>query len=103
MVGSFCFWIWRSFRWRFLGLFTFLKLQEKNRHHYLEVLISLPQHSGRWGKLELFQPPPRAWTSVDGIYHAAAENIHRSDFVGESGTLSGCYFEVAGDAGPCIA
>src|SRR6266436_10222309 len=30
-------------------------------------------------------------------HHAAAENIHRSDFVGESRTLSGCHLQVAGD------
>jgi hypothetical protein len=30
--------------------------------------------------------------------HAAAENINRSDFVGESRALSGGHFEVAGDA-----
>src|SRR5260370_2791006 len=36
----------------------------KDRRYYLEVLVSLPQHSGRTGNSELFQPPPRAWTSV---------------------------------------
>jgi hypothetical protein len=32
----------------------------KNGRHYLEVLVSLPQHSGRCGSSELFQPPPSA-------------------------------------------
>jgi hypothetical protein len=32
--------------------------------NYLEVVVSLPQHSGRAGNSALFQPPPRAWTSV---------------------------------------
>src|ERR1700686_3609298 len=36
----------------------------KERQHYFELLASLPQHSGRSGNSELFQPPPRAWTSV---------------------------------------
>jgi hypothetical protein len=36
----------------------------KNEYHYLEVLVSLPQHSGRAGKEERSHPPPRAWTSV---------------------------------------
>jgi len=35
---------------------------------------------------------------LHSVHHAAAKNIYRSDFVGESCTLSGCYFEVAGDA-----
>jgi hypothetical protein len=30
---------------------------------YLASCGSLPQHSGRLGSSELFQPPPRAWTS----------------------------------------
>src|SRR5260370_63125 len=30
---------------------------------YLEVLVSLPQHSGRRGSSELSHPPPKAWTS----------------------------------------
>src|SRR5882762_4296556 len=36
----------------------------KNGHRYLDVLVSLPQHSGRSGKAERSQPPPSAWTSV---------------------------------------
>src|SRR5882724_7367748 len=32
------------------------------------------------------------------VYHAAAENIYRSDFGRERRTLSGCHLEVAGDA-----
>jgi hypothetical protein len=35
----------------------------KNGHHYLAVLVSLPQHSGCSGKAELSHPPPEAWTS----------------------------------------
>src|SRR6266849_10028706 len=31
------------------------------RQHYLELLVSLPQHSGRAGKEERSQPPPSAW------------------------------------------
>jgi hypothetical protein len=34
--------------------------ERENRHFYLEVLVSLPQHSGRSGSSELFQPPPSA-------------------------------------------
>jgi len=60
MVGSFLFLDLAFLSVAIPWFVTFLRLQEKNRHHYLEVLISLPQHSGRWGKLELFQPPPRA-------------------------------------------
>src|SRR5437879_9668588 len=33
----------------------------KNGLLYLEVLVSLPQHSGRAGKEELSQQPPSAW------------------------------------------
>src|ERR1700756_4570560 len=33
----------------------------KAQQHYLELLVSLPQHSGRSGKAERSQPPPRAW------------------------------------------
>src|SRR5438309_5068243 len=43
-----------------IGIPPLRKVQQR----YLEVLlICFPQHSGRWGRLELFQPPPRAWTS----------------------------------------
>jgi hypothetical protein len=28
--------------------------------NHLELVVSLPQHSGRAGNSELFQPPPRA-------------------------------------------
>jgi hypothetical protein len=31
---------------------------------HFESLVSLPQHSGRSGKTERSQPPPRAWTRV---------------------------------------
>src|SRR5260370_41766646 len=37
---------------------------QKARQHYLELLVSLPQHSGRAGKEERSQPPPSAWISV---------------------------------------
>src|SRR5229473_2581671 len=36
----------------------------KARQVYLEMLVSLPQHSGRAGRAERSQPPPRAWTRV---------------------------------------
>jgi hypothetical protein len=36
----------------------------KNGYYYLEVLVSLPQHSGRSGNADRSHPPPRAWTSV---------------------------------------
>jgi hypothetical protein len=36
----------------------------KGREYYLELLVSLPQHSGCSGNAERSQPPPRAWTSV---------------------------------------
>src|ERR1700676_2446612 len=32
--------------------------------NYFELAVNLPQHSGRAGNSELFQPPPRACTSV---------------------------------------
>ncbi|MCU1253694.1 MAG: hypothetical protein JWQ49_6723 [Edaphobacter sp.] len=36
----------------------------KNSASQFELLLtSLPQHSGRSGKLERSHPPPRAWTS----------------------------------------
>jgi hypothetical protein len=28
---------------------------------------SFPQHSGRWGKLDLFHPPPRAWINETAL------------------------------------
>src|SRR6266403_1845996 len=37
---------------------------QKARRHYLELPVSLPQHSGRAGKEERSQPPPSAWISV---------------------------------------
>jgi hypothetical protein len=43
-------------------------------------------------------PATKGLDEGDGIYHAAAENIDRSDFVGESGALSSSHFQVAGDA-----
>ena len=33
-----------------------------------------------------------------GVHHAAAENIYRGDFVGESGALRGGHFKIASDA-----
>src|SRR5258708_1657249 len=34
----------------------------------------------------------------DCVDHAAAENIYRSEFVSESRALSGCHFQITGDA-----
>ncbi len=36
----------------------------KARKRYLELVVSLPQHSGCSGNAERSQPPPRAWTRV---------------------------------------
>src|ERR1700740_1227484 len=35
--------------------------------HHFELIVSLPQHSGRCGSSEVFQPPPSAWTSVTAL------------------------------------
>jgi len=39
----------------------------ESEHLYLEVLVSLPQHSGRRGSSELAHPPPKAWTSSTAL------------------------------------
>src|SRR6266436_2699253 len=63
---------------------------QKARRHYLELPVSLPQHSGRAAAERLYQR--------HCVHHAAAENIYRSNFGSESRTLSSCHLKVAGDA-----
>src|SRR6267154_6013262 len=53
---------------------------------------------GTLGQVGAIPVTTKSLNERDGVYHAAAENIYRSEFVGESRTLSGCYLEVAGDA-----
>ena len=66
-----------------------------------ESLRACREFAAAFGALREFGATPATTEGLDqrdGIYHSAAENIDRGDFVGESRALSGGHFKVAGDA-----